>query len=127
MSNGRPPRLRIKPASAARTSRFGENWPALDECLADLSWLPGLAYCVIVTNADLLVSGSKSEGRFATLLKILNKIVLEWSLPVQAGEHWDRDAVPFHCVMQTDDGHERSLSATIEAAGWQVGRLASNR
>jgi hypothetical protein len=31
---------------------FGENWPALAECLTDLSWMPGKAYAVIILNAD---------------------------------------------------------------------------
>src|SRR5713226_2851173 len=35
---------------------FGENWPAFDECLNDLSWLPAEAYVLILTQAEELLS-----------------------------------------------------------------------
>ena len=33
---------------------FGENWNAFDECLADLEWLPGEAYVVLLANAAVV-------------------------------------------------------------------------
>lgn len=33
---------------------FGENWGAFDECIADLDWLPGETYIVVITNSDQL-------------------------------------------------------------------------
>lgn len=33
---------------------FGRNWDAVDECLADLSWLPAKGYCCILHSAHAL-------------------------------------------------------------------------
>ena len=31
---------------------FGHNWDAMEECLADLEWLPAKGYILLVTNAE---------------------------------------------------------------------------
>ena len=31
---------------------FGENWDALDECLADLSWLPAAGYVILIRESS---------------------------------------------------------------------------
>lgn len=34
---------------------FGENWAAFDECLADLDWLPGDAFVILITAAEQML------------------------------------------------------------------------
>jgi hypothetical protein len=48
---------------------FGGNWDALDECLADLSWLPGPA-TLAFRAAGLVLE--QAPARRAVLLRILN-------------------------------------------------------
>src|ERR1700684_1096403 len=40
---------------------FGENWDALDECLADLEWLPGSGFIVIFTEAQRLLASAPAH------------------------------------------------------------------
>ena len=79
---------------------FGNNWNALDECICDLEWLPSLGYCVVIEDtAELLRDDSPTEVE--TLLRLLQRASLEWGVPVEQGEVWDRPAKPF-CVIGRD-------------------------
>jgi RNAse (barnase) inhibitor barstar len=82
---------------------FGENWAAFDECLCDLSWLPASAYVLIVTRAEKVLTGDQN-GQLPVFLKTLKKAAEEWATPVDLGENWDRDAIPFHVVFQFEGG-----------------------
>jgi hypothetical protein len=44
---------------------FGSNWPALDECLSDLGWIPSPSYLLLVVRADLLLIAESGEERTA--------------------------------------------------------------
>ena len=48
---------------------FGENWAALEECINDLSWLPGDAYVVIVMDA-LFVLNREADSELMTFLRV---------------------------------------------------------
>lgn len=89
-------------AQAARLpGYFGRNWAALDECLADLEWLPGSSYVVTLRNPGrLLESASRERPLF---VKVITKVALEWAEPVNNGEEWDRPSVPFHLVAHYAD------------------------
>jgi hypothetical protein len=52
-------------------SYFGENWDALDECLADLSWLPADRYLIAITSAPEVLDVASPADRqlFWDLLK----------------------------------------------------------
>lgn len=81
---------------------FGKNWPAFDECLADLEWLPGSGYVFVLRNSDRLLEQGSSER--ATFWRIIAKVAAEWSEPVHLGEWWDRDGIPFHVVLGAPNG-----------------------
>src|SRR5574341_275555 len=49
---------------------FGHNWDALEECLADLEWMPARGYVLLLTEAEQILP--KDEDDYATLLEILN-------------------------------------------------------
>lgn len=55
---------------------FGYNWPAFDECLNDLSWLPADGYVLLIGKvANILPDYSKD---FETFIKLLYNTVYEW-------------------------------------------------
>ena len=89
---------------------FGENWDAVDECLTDLSWLPGRAYVLVIAAADELLVEEPAE-RLALFLNLLGRGGEEWARPVEAGEWWDRPAIGFHVVLHTEPAaRDRLLS-----------------
>jgi RNAse (barnase) inhibitor barstar len=73
---------------------FGHNWDALEECLADLEWLPAKGYILLITDAEGVLPDDEEE--YETLLEILR----------DAGEAWGngqagigaRRATPFHVL-----------------------------
>jgi hypothetical protein len=86
---------------------FGENWPAFDECIADLSWLPGDVYILIIAQANLVLPGD-DEG-FRILMRTLASAGQEWST---ADPGWVKPvpaARPFHAILQSPRGHVASL------------------
>lgn len=77
-----PSRIRLKSQllrALARQLRFpeyfGGNYDALEDCLRDFSWLPGITR-VAVVHADLPVS--QSRGSRAAYLSILSDAVAFW-------------------------------------------------
>jgi RNAse (barnase) inhibitor barstar len=73
---------------------FGHNWDALEECLADLEWLPAKGYILLITDAAQVLPDDEEE--YETFLEILR----------DAGEAWGsgqagmgaRRATPFHVL-----------------------------
>lgn len=73
---------------------FGHNWDALEECLADLEWLPARGYVLLITDAAQVLPHDEEE--YETFLEILR----------DAGEAWGsgqagmgaRRATPFHVL-----------------------------
>ncbi len=65
---------------------FGNNWDALDECLADLSWLPAGGYVVCFYGAEQI---------WRDMPRSLGKLVSAWLF---AAERWSKQDVPFHLI-----------------------------
>jgi hypothetical protein len=106
---------------------FGENWPALDECLADLSWLPAKsAYVLLVTNARDVLAQEPTRD-LDVLVRVLSKVAVEWATPVDLGEWWDRPGVPFHVVLQATPEDAAQVEARWTAAGAVVYPLSDHR
>ncbi|MDB5311727.1 MAG: hypothetical protein JWO38_5929 [Gemmataceae bacterium] len=62
---------------------FGENWDALDECLADLEWLPAdQAYVVAILDAASVLDQESAEA-VVLFRQILERVAREWSRPVE--------------------------------------------
>jgi len=65
---------------------FGHNWDAVDECLRDLSWLPGTGYVLFVEHAARFWErGYRTAGA----------LVETW---LAAADDWSREGIPFHLV-----------------------------
>ena len=69
---------------------FGANWDALDEALADLSWLGGQGLWLLVTDADQVLAKASDEDR-AIFRSILEDVAQAWASI--------EPPAPFHVVM----------------------------
>lgn len=78
---------------------FGHNWDAVEECLADLEWLPGKGYVVLFTDAQLILPDDEEE--FATFLEVLSDAGEAWGSG-QAGPEGKRP-VPFHTLLTVSE------------------------
>lgn len=101
---------------------FGENRPALRDCLTDLDWLgdevPG--YVVIVRHASQLLADERAEA-FDWTIDLFRGVAEEWAKPVADGEWWDRPGRPFHVVLQESPDRGEALLARLRTSGVPVG------
>jgi hypothetical protein len=100
-------------------SYFGENGPAFDECLADMEWTPGIAYVVVVAQADALLADEPSVELESCVRRFV-RASEAWATPTEAGEWWDRPAVPFHFVFQAETAVRETFRQRFEAAGAEL-------
>jgi hypothetical protein len=73
---------------------FGHNWDALEECLADLEWLPAKGYILLITDAGCVLPGDEEE--YETFLEILRDAGESWGN--RQAEMGARQAKPFHVL-----------------------------
>ena len=78
---------------------FGHNWDALEECLADLEWLPAKGYVLLVTDAGCVLPDDDEE--YETFLEILRDAGEAWGSG-QAGMG-TRRATPFHVLFAVSE------------------------
>ncbi len=71
---------------------FGHNWDALEECLADLDWLPAKGYILLITDSQAVLPDDEEE--YETLLEVLADAGEAWS----NGHTADGRCAPFHAV-----------------------------
>jgi len=84
---------------------FGENWPAIDECLSDLSWLPNThGYVLIISDADeLLVDDDDHLQLLRIFVSMLDRLTTEWRQIVSNDGPWDHEPVPFSVVLHAQN------------------------
>lgn len=83
---------------------FGENWPALTECLSYLDeWLPADAYVLVVERADELLADDEAD--IPALLRALDGAGRFWSEPVIDNGRFDRPARPFHALLMVPESN----------------------
>jgi RNAse (barnase) inhibitor barstar len=101
---------------------FGRNWDALEECLADLAWLPPGPYTIVIARAsEFLNDGSRDEREL--FLRLVKNVASEWATPIRSGEAWDRPAVPFHLVFQDSPERCESVRMMARDAGVELENL----
>jgi hypothetical protein len=76
---------------------LGWNWPAFDEGMTDLEWLPAKRYLTIVEHADDLLQ--EEPGELPTYLRQLADIGRHWSRAFALGPDWGGGEVPYHTVL----------------------------
>jgi RNAse (barnase) inhibitor barstar len=89
---------------------FGENWDALHDCLADLSWLGADGVVICLADADQLLT--KAPGELKRLADVLQSAAKEMNQPEKP-----KSPRPFHVVVQTAPAHEAVVKAAWQAAG----------
>lgn len=77
---------------------FGHNWDAMEECLADLEWLPAKGYILLITDAQAVLAADEDE--YETFIEILSDAGEAWSKG-QAGE--GKGAIPFHTLFAVSE------------------------
>src|SRR6185312_10909094 len=97
---------------------FGNNWPAFDECMADLEWMPGESYLLMFTQAESIYEDER-RPEYPTLLKIISKISADWAKPISAGAAV-RPGKPFHCVFQCDGSHRIEEQLKMASIGFDL-------
>jgi RNAse (barnase) inhibitor barstar len=75
---------------------FGHNWDALEECLADLEWLPAKGYVILVTDAQAVIP---DDDEYETLLEVLNDAGEAWS----KGQAGNGRATAFHVLFAVSE------------------------
>lgn len=74
---------------------FGHNWDALEECLADLEWLPAKGYVVLFTDAEEVLP--ENDEDYETFLEVMSDAGEAWGSG-QAGTG-TRRTTPFHVLL----------------------------
>lgn len=87
---------------------FGENWDALDECLADLEWLHAHACVLVILNAANVLDRESSESR-QTFRETLERVAREWARPAEGPK--PRSARAFRVLLQATAEQEARLRA----------------
>ena len=72
---------------------FGHNWDAMEECLADLEWLPAKGYVLLIAEAQAVLADDEDE--YETLLEILSDAGEAWSKGQASG---GSKAIAFHTL-----------------------------
>jgi RNAse (barnase) inhibitor barstar len=99
---------------------FGENWDALHDCLADLSWLGSQAVVLCFADADQLLA--KAPADLKKLAEVLLSAAKEMNEPAKP-----KTPRPFHVVLQTTTGHEAAVKAAWEGMGVKVEGIVAPR
>lgn len=80
-------------------SYFGENWPAFDECLADMDWLGADRGVVVLLLEPEQVLRDAPAVELEVLIRMIAHAAEAYGVPIARGEWWDRPAIPFHVVL----------------------------
>lgn len=101
---------------------FGRNFAALDECFADLEWIPANAYTLIFSDA-LLILKRESVETVNAFFSLLARVADEWAEAGSDGLGHGR-RVAFHVIFHCDITEYDKLSARIERAiGYKVPQI----
>ena len=90
---------------------FGQNWDALEECLADLEWLPAKGYVLLLTAAEMILPDDEED--YATFLEVLSDAGEAWGSGMEA-----KRPKPFHVVLAVAEGDKS------KRAHWGIEQIA---
>ena len=99
---------------------FGENWPALDECLSDMDWLSPRSGITIVIFDAIDVLSSEDPVELETFVRLIGRAASTYSRPIDSGEWWDRPPIPFHIVLQATPEESTAVQSRWRAGGAEL-------
>lgn len=94
---------------------FGENWAAFNECLYDLDWLPGEAYILMFSDANLLLQ-HEADAAFRVLMSVLTEARDNWIADRQSLSNVGPTPT-YSYIFQVADQELASFSEHVEEAG----------
>jgi hypothetical protein len=103
-------------------SYFGENWPAFDECLADMDWLGADNGIVVLLLEPDQVLREAPAVELEVLVRTMSHAAETYGVPIARGEWWDRPAIPFHVVLSAP-GPLEPVRNRWESAGARLDEL----
>jgi RNAse (barnase) inhibitor barstar len=95
---------------------YGENWPAFDECVNDLDWLPADFYFLIITEAEEVLS-KEDDKQFSVLINILQQAAVEWSGSGEASDQLSRSVLGFYVIFQISEHENAAFVSRLESTG----------
>lgn len=102
---------------------FGHNWDALEECLADLEWVPAKGYVLILTDAEQVLPDDEED--YATFLEVMSDAGEAWGSG-QAGMGTQR-AKPFHVLLAvSEQGKSKRAHWALQEITAQPPRVAGS-
>ena len=105
---------------------FGENWPALVECLSYLDeWLPADAYVLIVERSEEVLADEPAD--LPALMSAIDSAGRSFSVPVTSPERFTRPAIPFHALFNFSPGADVELDRLLHAAASRGIAIAVDR
>lgn len=90
---------------------FGENWPAFDECINDLSWVSSDGFILVVQNAEqILVDDNVNNCKY--FLNLINETVNAW----KNGENTEcgEGVINFSVIFNCDMGHAEQTKNFVD-------------
>ena len=102
---------------------FGKNYNALDDCITDLDWLPAEGYLLVIKNSASLLIEESDDDDLEGLLYLLSEAGKEWATPVNIGEWWDREGLPFHTILQMSEDEMPGFRSRLEKPRFEIGIL----
>jgi RNAse (barnase) inhibitor barstar len=94
---------------------FGRNWDALDECLADLEWLPAEGYVLIFADSPSILKSADAKD-IEGFLSLLSRSSNDWAEGSSLGGGLTRKPTPFHVVFQAGAAEADQFIHRVEAA-----------
>jgi len=95
---------------------YGENWPALGECINDLDWLSADSYFFIITDAEEILS-KEDQNEFSVFIKILQQAAVEWSSDTEASDEFRRSVEGFYVIFQANEHESAVFVSRLQATG----------
>ncbi|MGH9823901.1 MAG: barstar family protein [Blastocatellia bacterium] len=103
---------------------FGGNWGAFNECINDLSWLPGDAYVLVITDSHQLLS-QEVDDQLPILIRVLQEAGSEWVRESEMSRALGRGPASFHAVFQCPEPELESLRSRLIVAGAECDQIAA--
>lgn len=93
---------------------FGENYPAFDECICDLEWLPAKGYVLLIPHSANLLSEEPVERN--TFVRILAQACRYWATEPHAESPVKLEPTPFHILFHATESEVQTVREFLNPA-----------